>query len=230
MKMPGKRSPRAVSGWAALLALLLAGGLSAHEPPRQKLGFEPPAPGSYRLERIMRAPDGSVVDASGSRADLSAYTRGKVTLLSLMYTGCSDEHGCPLAYYSIAMVKRDLEKSAAAAGHVRLVSLSFDPEHDTPEVMRGYGGKHAAGSQPLRWHFLTASSRKELAPVLDGFGQDVSRPAKGENGRELVHVLKVYLIDREGWVREIYTTSYLAPEVVVNDIKTLLLEQGVKVN
>ena len=231
MKPPMTPSRRAERRWATwALGLLLAGSAFAHEAPKSNLGFEPPAPGTYRLERIMQAPDGSVVDPDHKRVDLSAYTHGKVTLLSLMYTACSDEHGCPLAFYSIAMIKRDLEKTRGAGGRVQLVSLSFDPERDTPEVMRTYGGKHVKGGSTVPWHFLTTASRKDVSPLLDGFGQDVSRAAKGEASNELLHVLKLFLIDRNGWVREIYTTSYLAPQVVVNDIKTLLLEDGVKVN
>ena len=53
--------------------------------------------------------------------------------------------------------------------------------------------------------------------VLDAYG----RPAG-----PLAHVLKVFLIDARGVVREIYTTSYLYPEVILNDIKTLRLEDG----
>jgi protein SCO1/2 len=230
MKSSTTQSRRGLSRWACAIALLFAGIAVAHEAPRKKLEFEPNAPGTYRLERIMPAPEGKVLDPESKRVNLSAYTRGKVTLLSLMYTACSDEHGCPLAFYSIAMIKRDLERSKAAGGRVQVVSLSFDPERDTPEVMRAYGGKHAEGASRVPWHFLTTQSRKDLVPILDRFGQDVSRPAKSEASNELLHVLKLFLIDRNGWVREIYTTSYLMPQVVVNDIKTLLIEEGVKVN
>ena len=221
----------ATSRWiAGAAALLLDGAALAHDAPKPKLDFQAPAPGTYRLERIMPAPDGKVLGADRKRIDLSAYTRGKVTLLSLMYTACSDEHGCPMAFYSLALIKRDLEKSAAANGRVQVVSLSFDPERDTPEVMRAYGGKHAGAAGRVPWHFLTTSSRRDLAPMLDGFGQDVSRPVQGNGDGELLHVLKLFLIVRDGGAREIYTTSYLAPQVVVNDIKTLLIEDGVKVN
>ncbi|HZP87658.1 MAG TPA: SCO family protein [Burkholderiales bacterium] len=214
------------------LALLLAstGNGLAHEAKATKLDFVPPAAGTYRLERIMLAPDGNVIDARHQSKRLLTYTRGKVTLLSLMYTGCSDETGCPLAFYSIAMIKRDLEKSAGARGRVQVISLSFDPERDTPEVMRAYGGPHANGKSSVPWHFLTTASRDDLTPLLDGFGQDVSRPRAASDDKSLLHVLKLFLIDGQGWVREIYTTSYLAPQVVVNDIKTLLLEEGVKVD
>ena len=63
--------------------------------------------------------------------------------------------------------------------------------------------------------------------MLDGFGQDVQVVVDQETGRsnkELSHVLKVFLIDRAGDVREIYTTSFLLPQVVMNDIETLLME------
>jgi protein SCO1 len=227
MKTPMARWLRAGSV-AAALALLCAGAATAHDAPKPKLDFEPPAPGSYRLERIMQAPDGKVLDPKGTPGKLSAWTRGKVTLLSLMYTRCSDARGCPMAFYSIAVIKRDLEK-AGAGGRVQVISLSFDPERDTPEVMRAYSGKHGSGG--VSWHFLTTASRQDVSPMLDGFGQDVSKQtAKGQGSQELQHVLKLFLVDRQGWVREIYTTSYLAPQVVVNDIKSLLLEDGVKVN
>jgi protein SCO1/2 len=214
----------------ALAASLFAFAAAAHEPPAVPADFDPPAPGSYRLERIMPSPDGRIVDANRKAAQLARYTRGKVTLLSLMYTACSDETGCPLAFYTIDMIKRDLEKSRAARGRVQVVSLSFDPEHDTPEVMRAYGGKHVKGGSPVPWYFLTTASKRDLAPLLDGFGQDVSKAAQAQGDQELMHVLKLFLIDKDGWVREIYTTSYLVPRVVVNDVKTLLIEDGVKLN
>jgi len=225
------RSRRSGSrGVLAAVTLMWFAAAVAHEAVKAPADFDAPKAGSYRLERIMPAPDGVVVDASSKRGQLAAYTRGKVTLLSLMYTGCSDETGCPMAFYSVAMIKRELEKSQAARGRVRMVSLSFDPARDTPEVMRAYGGEHVKGGSTVPWYFLTTASKRDLAPMLDGFGQDVSKPAQPQDHQELMHVLKLFLIDRNGWVREIYTASYLVPDVVVNDIKTLLIEDGVKVN
>ena len=59
---------------------------------------------------------------------------------------------------------------------------------------------------------------------MRGLGQDVWTPRAG--GGALSHVLKVFLIDRRGSVREIYSTSFLHTQVLLNDIKTLLLEDG----
>ncbi len=218
--------PRVARYRAAMAAVaMLAGAALAHGPAPSRLAFEPPGPGSYRLERIMRTPDGYVVDTRGKRERLSAYTAGKVTLLSLMYTGCSDEKGCPMALYTLARIRRDLEQSSALRERVRIVSLSFDPQRDTPEVMRTYGRSHNQPRAAVPWYFLTTRSQLDLAPLLERLDQDVSRPRTGTDPA-LMHVLKLYLIDEEGWIREIYTSAYLAPQVVMTDIKTLVLERG----
>jgi len=220
---------------AGLLALALgtggAAGAGAAEAPADAalpaLRFVPPAPGSYRLERIMRAPDGPVLESDGSPHRLSEFTTGKVTLFSFIYTYCTDARGCPLAYATLHSLKNSIERSPALRGRVRFVSMSFDPEYDTPVAMRSYGGQEARAKNGLDWHFLTTRGRAELAPLLDGFGQDVSVAAQRPGMRipVLSHMLKVYLLDARGEVREIYSTSYLHPAVLLSDIRTLLLER-----
>jgi cytochrome oxidase Cu insertion factor (SCO1/SenC/PrrC family) len=186
-----------------------------------------PAPGSYRLEHILRAPDGEVLDSDGSAHRLAEFTTGKVTLFSFIYTYCTDARGCPLAYATMHELKQSILRDASLRGRVRFVSMSFDPEYDTPPAMRSYGGEDARDSGPLRWYFLTTASSRALAPLLDGFGQDVrlANPAPGQRAPVYSHVLKVYLLDRGGTVREIYSTSFLRADVVLNDIRSLVRER-----
>lgn len=198
-------------------------------PAPAQLEFEPPAPGSYELQRIMRAADGSVLDTDGRAHDLSRFTGGKVTLLSFIYSSCADPGGCPYAYMVFHQLQSRLERNPRLAGLVRLVSLSFDPVRDTRAVLALYAGDNARAGRPVEWAFLTTGSVKDLLPILDGFGQDVFLdidPATGVHLGTYSHVLKVFLIDRDGTVREIYTTAYLMPDMVYNDIVTLLMEAG----
>ena len=191
------------------------------------LEFVPPEAGSYRLERIMRAPEGTVLDVDDRPRALSEFTTGRITLLSFIYTHCSDVWGCPLAYEVMDALKREIDREAGLRGRLRFVSLSFDPDRDTPEVMQLYGGSHVVDRGGLPWYFLTTPSPRELKPLLEGFGQDLSLVIDG-TGRPtglLSHMLKVFLIDRRGQVREIYSTAWLQPQVVLNDIRTLLLEE-----
>ena len=188
----------------------------------------PPAVGTYRLERIQRTPEGTVLDTNAKEVSLSQFTQGKVTLLSFMFTTCMDPEGCPLAYEVMDEIQTALQANPAAQRRVQLLSLSFDPLVDTPEVMADYGESQLSRKSGLPWYFLTTPSYRELAPLLRGLGQDVRvrvDPRTGVASRSFSHVLKVFLIDTKGWVREIYTTSYLLPQVVVNDIQTLLLEE-----
>lgn len=200
---------------------------SAHEASPVQADFVPPAPGTYQLERIQKAPNGTLLNTQSQRVQLEALTRGKITLLALMYTSCSDAKGCPLSFHTLHLVRKELAKFREAKNHVQLVSLSFDPARDTPDVMRKYAADQSARLTGIPWHFLTAPSSSEIAPIIDEFGQDVSVPSDPQAAKaasELSHVLKVFLIDREGWVREIYTTAFLVPKVIVNDVQTLLRE------
>lgn len=217
---------------AALLALLAGWGgppsALAQMPaaaPRQD--FVAPPPGSYALPPIQRAADGWVLEGNRVPRRLSTYTQGALTLLSFVYTYCTDPIGCPLAYATFDTVKRGVLADAALRGQVRLVSLSFDPTHDTPQAMRAYGGEHARATD-LPWHFLTTYSTRFLKPILDDFGQDVEieLSPEGTPTRARTHMLKVFLLDRQGRVREIYSAAFLHPEVILNDLRTLALESA----
>lgn len=229
--------PRLIS-WALLLVaswLLFGkpcpGQQALHSADPAELAL--PAPGTYRLERIMPVPEGIVLNSDGKINQFSAYTTGKITVLSLIYTHCGDPNGCPMARLLLQSLKKSIEKTPRIAGSVRFVSLSFDPQNDTPDVMRLYGGSDASDQRGLQWHFLTTRSLKELRPLLAGLGQDVSEAGAGSGAvhtsvhtRILTHMLKVFLVDTHGDVREIYSSSFLVPKALLNDIQTLLLEDN----
>ncbi|MBL8704931.1 MAG: SCO family protein [Rhodospirillales bacterium] len=212
-----------------VMALLALGSAAlAHEVPKAPAAppdFTPPAAGSYALPPIQPTPAGTVLDSRGRRHDLKAFTTGKVTLLSLFYAQCADPEGCPAAFNAMIDLRDRLAARPDLARRVRLVSLSFDPR-DTPELLAAFG-HHLAGTN-LPWSFLAAASSEGLAAMLDGFGQDIAVEEEGDatQPRVISHMLKLFLIDRRGQVREIYTTAFLQPEVMYNDILTLLIEDG----
>jgi protein SCO1/2 len=214
---------------ALLVCLAVAPAAAAHEAaPLPALDFEPPAAGTYTLHRIMAAPDGEVLDVDGRARPLSRFTRGHVTLLGFIYTTCVDPDGCPLAYRVFEALREAVAASRGMSDKVQLVTLSFDPARDTPAAMQRYGSRvtREPGSPP--WYFLTTRSARALMPLVEGFGQDVRSTRSRDDGRqrrELSHVLKVFLIDTAGFVREIYTSAFLHPRTVMNDIETLLMER-----
>ena len=122
------------------------------------------------------------------------------------------------------MAKRRLDRDAPElASRTRFISLSFDPEHDSPEVMQRYGAPFAQGRD---WVFATTDSPAALAPILRAYGQSL-QPARAKGG-DLAHLLRVFLIDENGMIRNIYGASVLDPALLVNDLKTLVLEQDAR--
>ena len=226
--MAVRRRPRPARLRVGLsLAWAIGGGAALAAP---LMDFVPPAPGSYRLERIQPATDGAVLDTAGRSRRLADFVGGRrITLLTFMYGSCADPDGCPYAMTVMHQLKDRLERIPAARQRVDFVSLSFDPQRDTPAVLAHHEMGHTDDGGEISWHFLTTRSRRELLPILDGYGQDVGvnvDPASGAPTGVYSHVLKVFLIDRRREVREIYTTAYLLPAVVMNDIETLLMEDA----
>jgi cytochrome oxidase Cu insertion factor (SCO1/SenC/PrrC family) len=209
--------------WALSPALTYAAGDAAPAAGGPRVDAQRlPAPGSYTLPRIQRCPDGDVLDTDGRAQRLHVLLRGKVSVLGFMYTYCRDPVGCPLAYRVMTATRDALLRDPALAAQAQLVSLSFDPTNDTPEQMARYGHGQADPAR-VRWRFLTTASVAKLLPLLDGLGQDVSveTDARGRPTRTLNHLLKVFLIDAQLWVREIYGVATLDAAVLVNDMRTV---------
>jgi len=186
-----------------------------------ELEFEPPPAGSYDLPVIGWAGDGVVLDSHAGPTSLHRLMGDKIVVLSFIYSSCSDANGCPLATHVLARLKSRLRQDPGGAEGIRFISLSFDPAQDTPEVMRRYGDPFVDDS--LDWRFLTARHQDDLQPILESYGQAVVRDpgaAEGEAG-SLSHILRVFLIDPEYRIRNIYSASFLHADTMLNDIRTL---------
>ncbi|MGH6794806.1 MAG: SCO family protein, partial [Methylocella sp.] len=111
---------------------------------------------------------------------------------------------------------------------VRLVFLSLDPAHDTPDMLKNFARRYESSAAIVPWHFLTTYSKLFLKPLLRDMGEEISidREASGGGGVVINHLLKVFLIDKRGFVREIYSNQSLDPPMILGDIKTLLLEES----
>ena len=171
-----------------------------------------PAPSaSYQLPRIFPAPDFSLVNHLGTRTRLRAF-RGRVVLLTFVYANCPG--ACPHVTGKLLALHRELKQQPGGQPPVQLLSVSVDPENDTPATLAAFARRLKVHDRS--WLFLT-SSEAEVQPVLDAY--DLWRK-KLPNGL-VDHVMRVYLIDRQGAVREIYDSRLLSVDLVLQDIRTL---------
>ncbi|MDE0612097.1 MAG: SCO family protein [Gammaproteobacteria bacterium] len=219
---------RALIGLAALS--LISGGFEAVAedeilaPGWKNLSYEPPAVGSYQLPPITHASDGAVLLENGQESRLFDLMGDRLVLFSFIYTRCNDINGCPLANAVFHKLQAKLQERPNVAQATRLLSMSFDPERDTPEVMQEFG--QGLGGDGVDWQFLTAQDRDTLQPILEDYGQYTIREYDegGEYTGDFAHMLRVFLIDRELRVRNIYSVAFLHADILINDLETLLLE------
>jgi len=186
--------------------------------------FTPPPAGTYELPAIKRVSGFVLRDAAGQRVSTQAITAGKVAVISFIYTACPDRLGCPLASLALQSLQTRV-KDEGLSGSVALLSISFDTGRDTPAALAKYARVY--GADRRLWRFMTAPSGRVLDDVLESYGQDRA-PVYDERGRftgRYSHVLKVFLVDQDGYIRNVYSAGFLVADLVVNDIKTVLHEK-----
>lgn len=220
--------------YSALLLLTLPLAAASQQQPHHKLKpqvlapgysaleFPAPVPGTYTLPPLGEAADGTLLDSSGTVVRLHELFDGKTIVLSFIYTSCPDVNGCPLATFVLSQIQERLTPDDSIFSNVKLVSVSFDPANDTPNVMAEYGRNFRRSA--LDWRFLTAASEASLDPILGSYDQSVIRD-RGPDGKALTtmsHILRVYLIDDQKRIRNIYSPSFLHPDILYADIRTVL--------
>lgn len=189
--------------------------------------YDAPAPGSYTLPVVKPAADGDVLDSKGRELKLSELTRGRITVMSFIYTRCAAAKACPMATGVLRELHILSANDPALAKNMRLVSMSFDPGNDTPERMAAYSTLAHGRKNASEWRFITTASQEKLSPILEAYGQAVDRKANPKDPTgPLNHTLRVFLMDRDGNIRNIYSSGTLDVRLVLADVKTLLLESS----
>ena len=185
------------------------------------LQYKLPEAGSYSLPALGLATDGKVLDTQGRSRRLHDLFGDKPTVLSFIYTSCNDVNGCPLAAFVLRSVQNGIHEDPRLRDSVRLISVSFDPANDTPARLLQYSAHFRKPG--FDWQFLTTSSERDLQPILEGYNQWTQREYSddGELLGAISHILRVFLIDRDKQIRNIYSISFLHADTVLTDVRTI---------
>ena len=157
------------------------------------------------------APDFRLVDQDGRSLSLSEL-RGKAVVLDFVFTSCPGP--CPLLTSSHVTLQRKLPPEIAR--RCRFVSISLDPENDTPEAMRKYALDR--GAELEWWSFLTGDPDAVRA-VLRDYKVGWSREADGT----INHLVITFLIDPEGRIARRYLGLEHPPEKILRDLRQILV-------
>jgi protein SCO1/2 len=199
-------------------ATLVVGENDAHLSTMTRTGHAPlksPAAGPVIIDADLlrdgdEVPDSALVDETGKASPLSTL-RGHRVALTFIYTRCPLPDFCPLMDRQLADVQREVARTPELRD-VRLLSVTLDPEFDTPAVL----AKHAktVGADPRVWRFLTGE-RDQVMPFARRFGV-IAEP--GEAGT-VVHNLRTAVIDPQGRLVTAYSGNMWTPAELVADLK-----------
>ena len=152
-------------------------------------------------------PDFTLVNQDGKIIHFSNY-RGKVLLVTFIYARCSLPDFCPRMNENFRAVQKLLQEIPGATERAEFLSISFDPEHDTPTVLKHYASlykKSAPGEKSFDWQFA-APAAKDLPEIAQFFGL-VYQPAQAQ----IVHSLSTTLIGPDGKVENWYSDNEWTP-------------------
>jgi protein SCO1/2 len=159
-------------------------------------------------------PDFTLVNQDGKRIRLAQY-RGKSVLLTFIYTRCPLPDYCPLMTHNFAEIEKALVKAPELYAKTHLLSISFDSQNDTPQVLRNYARAFVADQGPRtfeHWEFATipAAENSAVTKFFDVFTSE-------EQG-QITHSMSTAILSPNGLVYKTYNGNDWKPADVLTDL------------
>jgi protein SCO1 len=171
--------------------------------------YHVPAPGDQVPDFALRNQDGRMIHLD--------QFHGKALLITFIYTRCPLPDFCPRVTHHFAAIEKQLAGDPPLEARTHLLSVSFDPEHDTPERLRAYGAQYIGSDTKgafAHWDFAVPQK-----PILLEMAKyfDLGMTAGPEDS--ITHTLSTTLIGRDGKVVRFYPGNEWTPEEVMADVK-----------
>jgi protein SCO1/2 len=158
-------------------------------------------------------PDDLLVDQTGVARRLSDW-RGRVLAVTFVYTRCPVPDFCPLMDRHFGELQRAVLADAALRDRVHLVSVTFDPVHDTPSAITAHAAER--GADPRIWSYLTGTPAT-IEHLTSRFG--VSAIEEHDAPASITHNLRTAIVDPKGRLVTIYNGNEWTVEGLLHDIR-----------
>ena len=166
-------------------------------------------------------PDFHLINQDGKRISLAQF-RGKTLAITFIYTRCPLPDYCILMNDNFERIEKSLANDKALYAKTHLITISFDPARDTPEVLRTFGLARvdAKAANPFNhWEFATGDAA-QIKTLADFFGLTyVNEP------NQIIHSLRTAVISPNGSLYHLYDGNEWKPEQLIDDFKTVIDEK-----
>lgn len=160
--------------------------------------------------------DVQLTDARGKPHGLTDW-RGRLLVVTFTYTRCPLPDFCPRMDRHLAAVQRDVLADSSLRERIRLLSVSVDPKHDTPQVLSVHARKVAA--DPAVWRFATGEP-DAIGKFVSQFGVSVIRD--GANGNDIVHNMRTAVIGVDGRLLKVFNGTDWKPEEFMRTLREMV--------
>ena len=158
-----------------------------------------------------RVPETALTDQDAKSVSLSAW-RGTAVALTFIYTRCPLPQFCPLLDRRFAEVQRSIRSDPSLTGRAHLLSVSFDPDADTPQQLAAHAKLLCA--DPAVWRFATAP-RDVVERFAARFGVNVIR----EEDTTITHNMRTAVIGADGRIVSVYNSTGWTPAQIIDDMR-----------
>ncbi len=166
-------------------------------------------------------PDFGLVNQDGKRIHLAQY-RGQALALTFIYTRCPMPDQCTLMSNNFAAIDQELQKQPDIYAKTHLLTISFDPEYDSPKVLRSYGASHTGRYTDetfQHWEFAGGSA-DEVKGIAQYFGLRYFHDT--ESGQDqVIHSLRTAVIGPDGKLFKLYRGNEWKPAEIAGDLQSL---------
>jgi protein SCO1 len=158
------------------------------------------------------------LQSADGRMVKSSEFDGKVKLVYFFFSNCPDV--CPMTTQYLAQVQEEMKKNDLFGAKANILSISFDPQRDTPERLKQFSQSY--GADPSGWVFMRGQDEASIKSLAEKFGVGVIKDEKGN----FMHTNVVFLVDKHGVIRADYDAQdpALKPEMIVKDMKKIAKE------
>ena len=166
-------------------------------------------------------PDFGLVNQDGKRIHLAQF-RGKTLLITFVYTRCPQPDQCTLMSNNFAAIDLALQKQPETYDKTHLLTVSFDPEYDTPKVLRSYGASHTGRYSDetfQHWEFASGS-KDEVKGIAQFFGLRYYHDTESSD-EQVIHSMRTAIIGPDGKVFKLYRGNEWKPEEILGEVRAL---------
>ncbi|MDP4087286.1 MAG: FixH family protein [Bacillota bacterium] len=155
---------------------------------------------AHKVTNHVELPDFTLIDENGkpvTKKDLL----GKKVALTFTYVNCTDPNACPVLLANFSKLQQDLKSKNINTDHIELISVSVDPERDTPEVLK----KHAQEmGMDLSYLKMLTGKPTEIKKLADSLGEKYVK-----EGSSIGHDNKTFIFDSNGTLTHEFIGSYI---------------------